>query len=681
VLSNIQQFRSAYGLPASTPQTVLVAGSQDPGVVSGDVDESHLDVEWSGAVARNANIIFVYSTDVMQSIQYAIDQALAPVVSTSYGECELESSEAEAMRKWAQQANTQGMTWFAASGDNGAADCADSQNPGLAVDLPASIPEVTGVGGTEFSEGSGNYWNASNTSTDASAISYIPEVAWNDPTGCSGGAAASGGGKSALWTKPSWQTGPGVPADGMRDVPDVAMNASCAHDAYLFYTGGSGSAQGSGGTSFGAPIFAGIAALLNQYVVSIGAQASAGLGNINPKLYSLAQTASSAFHDITSGNNIFTITCPPFNRGTCSSSGSVGYSAGVGYDQVTGLGSVDVAKLVNAWTGASVTPPTSEIFVNLVTSETSVASSDTVFLIATVTGTNGVTPAGAVEFSAGSSVLQSVALVGSAGTATATLSVPGSQLASGGTITATYSGSSASVGISVSSSGSGSGSKPSIASNGIGNAASYKQAFAPGELIAIFGTQLAGATQPDTALPLPETMSGIAATINGEAAPLLYISPGQVDLQIPYEVPVGTSATVTLNNNGQVASQSITIAAAAPGIFTDQNGSAVPSPSAKAGQVISIFVTGAGAVSPAIATSAAPSSQTATTALPNPVQTTTVTVGNVNASTQFIGIPPGLVGVVQINFVVPNGLALGSQPVVVTVGGVASAPATLTITN
>jgi len=357
----------------------------------------------------------------------------------------------------------------------------------------------------------------------------------------------------------------------------------------------------------------------------------------------------------------------------------VGYSAGVGYDQVTGLGSVDVAKLVNAWTGASVTPPTSNISVSLVASERSVASTDTVFLIATVTGANGVTPSGAVEFSAGSAVLGSVALVGSAGTATATLPVSGSQLASGGTITATYSGSSASAGISVSSSGSGSGSKPSI--GGVAHAASYKQVFAPGELISIFGSQLAGATQLDSALPLPNTMSGVAATINGQAAPLLYVSQGQVNLQIPYEVPVGSNATVTVNNNGQTASQSIAIAAAAPGIFTDQNGAVVPSPSAARGQAISIFVTGAGGVSPAIATGAAPSSQTATTSLPNPAQNTTVTVGNVTAPIQFIGIPPGLVGVVQINIQIPSGAALGAQPLIVTVGGVASPPAVLTITN
>ncbi|HLH43114.1 MAG TPA: protease pro-enzyme activation domain-containing protein [Bryobacteraceae bacterium] len=686
VLSNIQLFRSAYGLPPSTPQTVLVPGSANPGVISGDADESHLDVEWAGAVARNASIIFVYSTDVMQSIQYAIDQALAPVLTSSYGECEPETftADAEAMRNWAQQANAEGITWFAASGDNGAEDCNNSQHPGLAVDLPASIPEVTGVGGTEFSEGSGNYWNANNTATGASALSYIPEVAWNDPTGCSGGAAASGGGKSILWTKPSWQTGTGVPADGARDVPDVAINASCAHDAYLFYTGGA--LQGSGGTSFGAPIFAGIAALLNQYLTSSGAQASGGLGNINPRLYWLAQASSGAFHDITSGNNILAAAaCPPFNRGTCTPSSSGGYTAGVGYDQVTGLGSVDVAELVNAWTGASNGPPTSEVSVNLVSSESSAALSDTVFLIATVTGANGSTPAGAVEFAAGSTVLGSAPLVGSAGVATATLAVSGSQLAPGGTISASYSGSSASVGVSVSASGGGSGGKPSI--SGVANAASFRQAFAPGELISIFGTQLAGTTELDSALPLPETMSGVAATINGEAAPLLYVSPGQVNLQIPYEVPVGSNATVTLNNNGQVASQSISIAAAAPGIFfangavdaVDANGAVVSS--AKSGQVISIFITGAGAVSPAIATGAAPSSQTAVANLPNPAQTTTVSIGNVNAPIQFAGIAPGLVGVLQINIQVPTGVALGAQPVVVTIGGVSSAPATLTITN
>jgi len=139
------------------PQTLLVPGSKSPGSnsSSGDLAESDLDLEWSGAVAWNATIVFVYSTDVMTSVQYAIDQNLAPVVSVSYGSCELETpaSDAAAFRQWGQQANAQGITWFAAAGDNGAADCDDTQNPGLAVDLPGSLPEVTSIGGTQVRRG------------------------------------------------------------------------------------------------------------------------------------------------------------------------------------------------------------------------------------------------------------------------------------------------------------------------------------------------------------------------------------------------------------------------------------------------------------------------------------------------------------------------------------------------
>ena len=181
-LSDIQQFRSEYGLPAQDPQIVFVPGSRDPGLSSDDLPEADLDLEWSGAVARNATIVYVYAWDVMAAVQYAIDQNLAPVISVSYGFCEPEqpSSYAALLRASAMQANAQGITWFAASGDNGAADCGDTLHPGLAVDMPASIPEVTGVGGTEFQEGTGQYWRGTNDATSASALSYIPEIAWND---------------------------------------------------------------------------------------------------------------------------------------------------------------------------------------------------------------------------------------------------------------------------------------------------------------------------------------------------------------------------------------------------------------------------------------------------------------------------------------------------------------------
>ena len=160
-LSDIQQFRTYFNLPANDPKVTLVPNMRDPGIRKGDLQEADLDLEWAGAIARNATILYVYSSDVMDALQYAIDQNMAPVLSMSYGQCETLTSSADAatQQSWAQQANAQGMTWFAASGDSGAADCYDgtSRSPGgLAVDLPAALPEVTGVGGTQLSDADGD---------------------------------------------------------------------------------------------------------------------------------------------------------------------------------------------------------------------------------------------------------------------------------------------------------------------------------------------------------------------------------------------------------------------------------------------------------------------------------------------------------------------------------------------
>ena len=431
-LSDIQQFRSIFNLPANDPQTILVPGSSNPGnsSKSGDLAESDLDLEWAGAVARNASIIFVYATDVMTSVQYAIDQNLAPVVSVSYGNCEQESARSDiaSFQQWAQQANAQGITWLAASGDNGAADCADSQNPGLSVDLPGSLPEVTSVGGTEFAEGTGTYWNLTNNANGASALSYVPETTWNDSV-ADGQPSSSGGGASILFSKPSWQTGPGVPSDNARHVPDVSLTASADHDGYLVYTGGS--RQVYGGTSVPTPSFAGLVALLNQQL------GSNGVGNINPNMYALAQSNPAIFHDITTGNNIVTIPCS--HRALNCTATPVGYNAGVGYDQATGLGSVNAYNLVMGWTGGKVTLPTSAARISLLSNLTSVSPNAVMYLMATVSTTDGTTPSGSVSFSIGGTSLGSALLTGSAGTATATLAVNGLQLPVGaGTITATY---------------------------------------------------------------------------------------------------------------------------------------------------------------------------------------------------------------------------------------------------
>ena len=681
-LSDIQQFRSEYGLPAQDPQIVFVPGSRDPGLSSSDLPEADLDLEWSGAVARGATIVYVYAWDVMTAVQYAIDQNLAPVISVSYGFCEPEqpSSYAAMLQAAAQQANAQGITWFAASGDNGAADCGDTLHPGLAVDMPASIPEVTGVGGTEFQEGTGQYWRGTNDATSASALSYIRETAWNDSV-AAGTPTATGGGASIYFAKPSWQTGPGVPADNARHVPDVALAASADHDGYLVVTGGADVVFG--GTSVPTPAFAGIAALINHSLVRSGAQSSAGLGNMNPKLYSLAQTAAGVFHDITTGDNIVTNTCPRRSLGCVA--GAVGFSAGSGYDQATGLGSVDATALVSAWNSGNSIPQISTSSISLLTNLSTVAANQIVVLIATVESTTGATPGGTVAFNANGVSLGSVALRGSAGKATAMLAVQGTQLPPGSDkITALYNAGGSSASLSASSmvtvQVAGSSSNPSPAITSLSNAASSAQAFAPGALLTIVGSQMAPSSESAGSIPLPYLIAGVTATVNGVAAPLYFVSPTEIIVQVPYETTPG-SALLTINNAGQVASAALTVSAAAPGIFTDQNHAPIPNATGAPGGVVSLYITGAGAVAPAVATGDAPASSVAVANLPKPTQVTSVTVGGQTAVIEFIGIPWNLVGVLLINYQVPSGLAPSVQPVIVTVGGVSSLVANLTITK
>jgi uncharacterized protein (TIGR03437 family) len=678
-LSDLQNYQNAFGLTGPLPQMILVG--PDPGISSGDREESDLDLELSGAVARNATIILVYSNDVMTSVQYAIDQNLAPVISVSYGSCEPETPQSQVLtfQSWAQQGNAEGITWFDASGDDGAADCDDGQNPGLSVDTPASVPEVTGVGGTSFVEGSGTYWSATNGANGGSALSYIPETTWN--TSVEDGEPASGGGGLSLYfSKPSWQVAPGVPGNNARNVPDISGNASPDHDGYIVYTDGQDTEQVYGGTSCPTPVMAAIATLLNQYL------GTGGQGNINPKLYSLAQSSlySTIFHDITTGNNIVTAQT---RRAV-----PVGYNAGVGYDNATGLGSVDAWMLLTCWSGACaagtppppvLTPATASL--SLVSNVSSVGLQNQAFLTATAIANDGVTtPVGIVTFSAGTTSLGAPTLVGSAGVSTATLVVEGNELPSDSTtITATYDGSSTTAPVTSSvllsravSSSSGGG--PEIPSNGLLDGASFLPRFSPGMIMAVFGATLSPSPMAASSLPLPVTMAGVAATVNGVEAPLYYVSPTQLNIQVPWQTALGP-ATLTINNNGQVAAQSFNVTAASPGIFTDQNRNIVCGCTAVQGQIATLYLAGAGAVTPAIATGSAPATSTSLLDLPAPASTT-LTVAGVEAATSFIGIPFGLVGVTQINFQVPSGMT-GRQPVVVSVNGVLSAQAYVNITN
>jgi subtilase family serine protease len=396
-VSDIQAFRKNSGLGTNNPVTLLVPGSPDPGTSSGDLIEADLDLEWSGGLAPNAPILFVNSTDAFDSLTYAVDQDLSPVLSVSYGNCEAQvgSVFADSLATSAKQANAQGMTLVSASGDDGAADC-DTGTPtspptiatqGLAVDVPAAIPYFTGVGGTQFNEGSGTYWSGTNNADMGSALSYIPESVWNE-TVQDGSLAAGGGGVSTFFAKPSWQTGTGVPADGKRDVPDISLNASAAHDPYLICTSGScvngfrmanNDLEVVGGTSAGAPSFAAIMALIDQ-------QQKGAQGNANPVLYSLAAKNPDAFHDITSGNNIVPCAAGSPN---CPASGEMGYSAGPGYDLASGLGSIDAANLAAAWPSSGAPPPSPDFQISINPASVSLSPGGSATATITIAALNG----------------------------------------------------------------------------------------------------------------------------------------------------------------------------------------------------------------------------------------------------------------------------------------------------
>ena len=327
-VSDVTAFRSASGLTANNPTVILVGAN--PGLVSGDQDESTLDVEWSGAVAPAAAVKFVVgdstaTTDgVDLSAQYVVNHETAPVVSTSYGSCEQDMGTAELAfynGLW-EQAASQGMSAFVSSGDSGASGCdlgSASTGTGRGVNGLCTSPYSTCVGGTEFNDGSNaaNYWAATNTASYGSALSYIPEEVWNE-SGSNGGAGlwASGGGASVVYPEPSWQKGVSgtSAANGMRAVPDVAM-AAAAHDGYILYE--NGSYWVVSGTSAASPTFAGVMALV------VEAKGGTGQGNANAGLYPLVDSTHNPFHATPSGSN--------------SVPGVTGFTAsGAAYNQATG---------------------------------------------------------------------------------------------------------------------------------------------------------------------------------------------------------------------------------------------------------------------------------------------------------------------------------------------------------
>jgi uncharacterized protein (TIGR03437 family) len=226
---------------------------------------------------------------------------------------------------------------------------------------------------------------------------------------------------------------------------------------------------------------------------------------------------------------------------------------------------------------------------------------------------------------------------------------------------------------------------PAILPNGVGSSATFLPPISPGSLATIAGTNLATSTPPTAATPLPTILAGASVSVNGRAAPILYASPAQINFQVPWETATG-NATVTVSVDG-VTSNTITVpvTAAAPGIFYYPSGAAraenhdyslnSSSNPEHAGSFIIAYLTGSGPVSPAVADGAA----TPATGLVQPTSPISVAIGGQPATVLGAAYTPGFIALLQINITVPSGLAAGSYPMIVTIGGQVSNSATVSV--
>ena len=312
--SDITRFLSANNISSASVNVINVSGSSGSGNSSlADQVEACIDIETIVGQAPAATInVYEAPNDGGFEIFQRVEQDDPNILSESYGidEDNVNQAYASSYETIRQAMAAEGITIFVASGDSGAFDSSNHSTVTTTVD--ASSAYVTAVGGTELSPLKNGAWNG--------------EVAWTYNDGTTSSGSGSSGGLSKFFSAPSWQTGPGVSnsySNGMRQVPDVAALASAPY--YDISTEGGWS--GWGGTSCAAPLWAGAVSLIEQ---SLGSR----LGNIDPKLYSIAASSSSPFHDITSGNDGL-------------------YPCTAGWDFVTGWGSVDFGKLQAAFSGTS----------------------------------------------------------------------------------------------------------------------------------------------------------------------------------------------------------------------------------------------------------------------------------------------------------------------------------------
>jgi uncharacterized protein (TIGR03437 family) len=241
---------------------------------------------------------------------------------------------------------------------------------------------------------------------------------------------------------------------------------------------------------------------------------------------------------------------------------------------------------------------------------------------------------------------------------------------------------------------------PAITPGGVVNAASFAQGqpVSAGSLVAIFGSSLASGTSAAASVPLPTNLANVTVTVNGMNAPLDFVSGGQINAQIPFEVAGSPSVSMVVNNNGAASpAQMITLATAAPGVF-QLNGHAIavnvndptsasygtiaapagsipgfPTTPAHVGDILFLYATGLGPTSPAI-----PSGQGSGNVLSQTTGTPVVMVGGVTAPMLFSGLTSTYPGVYQVNFRIPTVTAGTAVPLQIQMGGITS-PATTTI--
>lgn len=337
---SVSLFNSNFSLPAANITRVLADGS-NPGR-NGDEIEALLDIEWAHAVAPGAAINVYIGNPATAAIDPLVDAMRKAVadntcgaISVSYGYCGASASFfTGTLDPIFAQAAAQGQSVFISSGDQGAAGivlnasgtacvAGNSRN----VSEMSADPNVTAVGGTEFTP----IYDSSNHD-----LGSVAESVWDD------GPGAGGGGASAVFSKPAWQTA-GTPADGKRDVPDIAFGASPISPGFYWGddTNGTGSATMNcciGGTSIAAPMWAGLAKLVAEV-------AGGRLGNMNPRIYALGalhDASSSGLRDVTAGNNNF--------------NGVIGFAAVPAYDESTGWGTADMATFAAAYPSSTPTP-------------------------------------------------------------------------------------------------------------------------------------------------------------------------------------------------------------------------------------------------------------------------------------------------------------------------------------